>query len=162
MTEIPTQKASIILERVPLESRWATHTWDLVGVVPDLGGEPRTIVESEELVRRVYPGFELGLYRDEAEGYYLNVSSELTSVFVSLRIDEGEDEPYPFQATLSYNEAARWMDANVRVERVGAWPELAGWVAEWVAANYRPEPKKRQRPKSFRGKEGRLREEGSQ
>jgi hypothetical protein len=37
-----------------------------------------------------------------------------------------------------------------------------GWAGEWVAANYRPEPKKRQRPKSFRGKEGRLREEGSQ
>jgi len=162
MTVIPTQKASIILERVPLESRWATHRWDLVGVVPDLGGESRTIVESEELVRKVYSGFELGLYRDEAEGYYLNVSSEQPSVFVGLRMDEGSDEPYPFRATLSYNEAARWMDSNERVERSPAWPELAGWVTEWVAANYRPEPKKRQRPKSFRGKEGRLREEGSQ
>jgi hypothetical protein len=161
MPSIPTQKVSIILERVPLESRWATHRWDLVGVVPDLGGDPRTIVDSEALIRKVYPGFELGLYRDEAEGYFLNVSSGAPSVFVSLRMAEDGDEPYPFQATLSYNEAARWMDSNERVERVAAWPELAGWTGEWVEANYRPEPKKRQRPKSFRGKEGRLREEGS-
>jgi hypothetical protein len=33
-------------------------------------------------------------------------------------------------------------------------------MGEWVEANYRPEPKKRQRPRSFEGKEGRLRKEG--
>jgi len=156
------QKVSIILERVPVESRWVTHQWDLRGVVPDVGGDPHTIVDSDALLRKVYPGFELALYRDEAEGYYLNVSSEVPSVFVSLRIDEASGDPYPFQATLSYNEAARWMDSSERVERVAASPEIAGWATDWVAANYRPEPKKRQRPKSFRGKEGRLREEGSQ
>jgi len=162
MSPIPMQKVSIILERVPLESRWASHRWDVCGVIPDVGGESHTIVDTEALLRKVYPGFELGLYRDEAEGYYLNVSSEVPSVFVSLRIDEASGDPYPFQATLSYNEAARWMDASERVERVAASPEIAGWATDWVAANYRPEPKKRQRPKSFRGKEGRLREEGSQ
>jgi hypothetical protein len=82
-------------------------------------------------------------------------------VFVCLRIDEATGEPYPFLATLSYNEAARWMDSNERVERTPAWPELASWMAEWVDENYRPEPKKRQRPQSFEGKEGRLRERGS-
>jgi len=162
MRVVPTRKLSIILERAPIESRWATHRWDLVGVVPDQGGEARTIVESATAMQRLHPGFDVALYRDEAEGYYLNVSSEVPSVFVSLRIDEESGDPYPFQATLSYNEAARWMDSNERVERVAASPEIAGWATDWVAANYRPEPKKRQRPKSFRGKEGRLREEGSQ
>jgi len=95
------QKISIILERVPLESRWATHRWDLGGVVPDMGGEPRAIVESEAILRKVYPGFELGLYRDEAEGYYLNVSSEVPSVFVSLRIDEESGDPSS-AATVAY------------------------------------------------------------
>ena len=110
---------------------------------------------------RLYPGHEVSLHRDEAEGYYLNASSQMPSVFVCLRTDEATGEPYPFQATLSYNEAARWMDSNERVERVLAWPELAAWMSEWVQENYRPEPKKRQRPKSFAGKEGRLRERGS-
>ena len=162
MREIPTQSLSIILERAPIESPWATHAWNLIGVVPDQGGEARTIVEIESLLQRLHPGFSVSLYPDEAEGYYLNASSESPSVFVCLRLDEATGEPYPFQATLSYNEAARWMDSNERVERIPTWPELASWMAEWVNENYKPEPKKRQRPKSFAGKEGRLRERGSQ
>ncbi len=161
MTEIPTRKLSIILERAAIENRWASHRWDLVGVIPDQGGEPRTIVESASLLQQLYPGFEVSLHRDEAEGYFLNVSSEVPSVFVSLRIDESGGDPYPFMATLSYNEAARWMDSSERVERVPAWPELAAWMGEWVEANYRPEPKKRRKPRSFEGKEGRLRERDS-
>src|SRR5215213_2637212 len=161
MNEIPTQKLSVILERMPIESRWASHRWDLAGVVPDQGGEPRTIRETGSLLQRLYPGFAVALHRDEAEGYFLNVSSEVPSVFVTLRTDEGEGDPYPFLATLSYNEAARWMDSNERVERVPAWPELAAWMGEWVEQNYRPEPKKRRKPRSFEGKEGRLRERNS-
>jgi len=89
------------------------------------------------------------------------VSSDEPSVFVSLRTDEDTGAAHPFQVTLSYNEAARWMDSNERVERVPAWPDLADWVAAWVAANYKPEPKKRRKPRSFEGKEGVLREEGN-
>ena len=124
MREIPTVKAAVILVREPVASRWETHHWGLVGVVPDTGGAVRTLVENGETLQRLYPGFDLALHRDEAEGYYLNVSSEAPSVFVSLRLAEGAEEPYPFQCTLSYNEAARWMDSNERVERVPAWPEL--------------------------------------
>src|SRR5207244_7058447 len=101
-----------------------------------------------------FPGLEVALYRDEAEGYFLNATSGAPSVFVSVRIDEASGERYPFQATLSYNEAARWMDGGERVERADAWSELAQWMGEWVEANYRPEPKKRRRPESFKGKEG--------
>jgi hypothetical protein len=161
MTQVPTQKLSIILERVPLESRWATHRWELAGVVQDQGGEPRVIVDSPSLLQKIYPGFEVALYKDEAEGYFLNVSSEVPSVFVSLRTDDSGSEPYPFQATLSYNEAARWMDSSERVERVPVWRELIAWMGEWVEENYRPEPKKRRKPRSFEGKEGKLREGNS-
>ena len=158
MIDRPTQRIAVILERTLLPGPWATAQWDLAGVVPDVGGEPRTIVEAPGRVQRLYPGVELCLYRDEAEGYYLNASTESPSVFVALRTDEATGEPYPYQATLSYNEAARWMDGSERVERAVAWPELTAWMGTWVEENYRPEPKKRQRPKSFVGKEGRLRE----
>ncbi|MGZ5035844.1 MAG: DUF3305 domain-containing protein [Usitatibacter sp.] len=160
MADKPTRKLSVILARETVESRWEDHHWHLLGVVPDVGGAPRVIVETKETLQRLFPGFEVVLHRDEAEGYYLNASSEAPSVFVSIRCDEGSEDPYPFQATLSYNEAARWMDGGEKVDRVVAWPDLASWMGEWVEANYRPEPKRRQRPRSFEGKEGRLREEG--
>jgi hypothetical protein len=161
MAERPSQKLAVILEREAVQSRWESHRWSLLGVVPDVGGEPRTLVETDTMLQRVHPGFEAVLYRDEAEGYYLNVSSDEPSVFVSLRTDDDTGDAYPFQVTLSYNEAARWMDSSERVERAPAWPGLAGWMAAWVAENYKPEPRKRRKPRSFEGKEGVLREEGS-
>jgi Protein of unknown function (DUF3305) len=161
MLDRPTRKISVILAREAVESRWEDHQWQVLGVVPDVGGEVRTIMENAKSLQRLFPGFEVTLFADEAEGYYLNVSSEAPSVFVSVRTDESGGDPYPFQATLSYNEAARWMDGGEKVERIVAWPELAAWMGQWVEDNYRPEPKKRQRPRSFEGKEGRLREKGS-
>ena len=158
MVEKPTRKLSVILAREAVESRWETHRWQLLGVVPDVGGKARTIVETRETLQRLFPGFEVTLFRDEAEGYYLNASSGEPSVFVSIRHDEEGSDPYPFQATLSYNEAARWMDGGEKVDRVVAWPDLAEWMGAWVEQNYRPEPKKRQKPRSFEGKEGKLRE----
>ena len=151
---------ALILEREVVESRWESHRWQLLGAVPDVGGDARTIMQNAKSLQRLYPGFEVTLFPDEAEGYYLNMSSESPSVFVSVRNDEATGDMYPFQATLSYNEAARWMDGGEKVDRVPAWPELIAWMGEWVEANYRPELKKRQRPKSFEGKEGRLREKG--
>ena len=163
MRERPCQKVSIILQReVVAGSRWEDHRWSLHGVVPDVGGEARTIVQTTQVMQRLYPGFEAFLHADEAEGYFLNSSSEAPSVFVSVRRDEASGDLYPFQVTLSYNEAARWMDGSEQVERAIAWPELAAWMREWVEANYRPEPKKRRKPRSFEGKEGVLRAEGEQ
>lgn len=158
MSERPTQKIAVVLEREEVESRWENHRWALLAAVPDMGGAVRDVVVDARRLQRLHPGMEVALFPDEAEGYYLNVSSGEPSVFVSLRTDEATGEPYPFLATLSYNEAARWMDGAERVERVPAWPELAQWMGTWVEANYRPEPKKRRRPRSFEGKEGRLRE----
>lgn len=155
------QRIAIVLRRETVESRWEDHRWSVLGAVPDVGGEARDLRDDGTQRDRLYPGFAVTLFPDEAEGYYLNVSSGEPSVFVSLRLDEATSEPHPFQATLSYNEAARWMDSNERVERVPAWHELAAWMGRWVEDNYRPEPKKRRRPQSFEGKEGQLREKGN-
>jgi hypothetical protein len=161
MRDYPTQQVSAILEREVVESRWESHRWQLLGVVPDVGGEPRVIVEGAGRLQKLFPGLPVFLYPDEAEGYFLNVSSEAPSVFVSMRVDEATGETYAFEATLSYNQAARWMDGGARVERAVARPHLNPWMGEWVEANYRPEPKKRQKPRSFEGKEGQFRKAGS-
>jgi hypothetical protein len=161
MIERPTQKLSAILEREEVENRWESQRWQLIEAIPDVGGEMRTVLKADGTLRRLFPGLQVTLFQDEAEGYYLNTSSGEPSVFISIRIDDGQSDPYPFQATLSYNEAARWMDGGEKVERVRAWPELAAWMLAFVEMNYRPEPKKRRRPQSFEGKEGVLREKGS-
>jgi len=161
MIERPTCRLCAILEREEVDSRWESHRWQLIEAIPDVGGKTRASVKGGGTLQRLFPGLVVTLFNDEAEGYYLNASSGEPSVFISIRHDEGQADPYPFQATLSYNEAARWMDGGEKVERVRAWPELAAWMHAWVEANYRPEPKKRRRPQSFEGKEGRFREKGT-
>jgi hypothetical protein len=161
MADRPTRHIAVILARMPAESRWEDHQWTLHGAVPDVGGEPRVIFDDGRMLQRLHPGLEVVLYPDEAEGYYLNASSQVPSIFVSIRRPDEGGDPYPFLATLSYNEAARWMDGGEKVDRTVAWPELAAWMGQWVEDNYRPEPKRRERPKSFVGKEGVLREKGA-
>jgi hypothetical protein len=52
---------------------------------------------------------------------------------------------------LSYNEAARLLDGGEEVERYPISGQLLESVQLFVEENYRPEPKKRQRPESFQG-----------
>ena len=160
MSEKPARRVAVILEKTPVSSPWATHQWQAANLIPDVGGEPRVLMERDGVLQKVFPGFTVTLFPDEAEGYYLNMSSGEPCAFVSVRTDEGAEEPYPFQVTASYNEAARWMDGGERVDKVAVDLEFAAWIGEWVEANYRPEPKERIRPKSFKGREGRLRERG--
>ena len=58
--------------------------------------------------------------------------------------------------TLSYDEAARWMDAQEKVESVAMPPDIHAALSEWVQENYQPPQKKQRiRPKSFESKDGR-------
>ena len=51
--------------------------------------------------------------------------------------------------TVSYNEGGRWLDGGHSVDSVATPQEVFAWVGEYVEQNYRPEPKKRIKPRSF-------------
>jgi Protein of unknown function (DUF3305) len=152
----------VVMERYPVNNRWQSEQWRVAQVLPDEGEyrAPTVIAappDSAPGTRRVaYPGYELGIFRDEAEGYYLNVQAPEPAIFAIWRFNENETEAIPHGVTLSYNEAARRMDAQEKVDRVAMPPALLESLSEWVAANYTP-PKKKQRirPESFKSKEGR-------
>ena len=77
--------------------------------------------------RRCIPGFALELFRDEAEGYYLNLSSRRAGVVRALahRRRAIRRAPWPETVSLSYNEAGRWLDAQERVDNVPLAPSCA-------------------------------------
>lgn len=154
----PAFPLSIVMERIATENRWQSEKWQLAGVLPG-EAEPRTVlVDRPGLLQIRHGGFAAELFKDEAEGYYLNVVAPEPRVFVAWRLDEEANEARPHLVTLSYNEAARWMDAQESVESVPVPPDLLAALAEWVQANYTPpEKKQRVRPKSFESKEGRYR-----
>jgi hypothetical protein len=145
---------AVIMERVRLADRWGTERWDAKGVVRDSeppGSGERVIVSDERALQMLFPGFVLRLHPDEAEGYIYNITSPQPKVFVMWRV--GEDGiARPASLTVSYHEGARWMDAEETVGGVALPPDLLQWIAEFGAAHYTPEEKKKKRYASSRDK----------
>lgn len=142
------------MERREVASRWVSHEWRAHAV---LLGEDASALPPPHLPQLTaagsqyqhHPGFVVTLYRDEAEGYFLNIGTPDPKVFVMWRQEEGEEAPTPREVTVSYNEAARWMDAQEKVDTVPMPPSMRPWLSDYVALHYKPEPKKKRIKASF-------------
>jgi hypothetical protein len=148
-----TRTLAVVMQRRNARSRWAGVIWQPVSVLES--GEPagaaRLLVKQDDFEQWLHPGFALEIHRDEIEGYYMNVSSGSPRVFVLWRMD-GEDEnarALPLQITASYDEGGRWLDGGHSVDSVAMPDAIFAWVGDYVEKNYRPEPKKRIKPRSF-------------
>jgi len=148
--ERASKRVAVIMQRRTLESRWQSEAWEPVGVLLDYEGAAgaRVIVQDGATTQWLYPGFDIELRRDEADGYYMNVSTDQPSVFILWRMEGALAVPQ--FVTVSYAEAGRWMDAGERVDLVAMPKEMYAWVGGYVERNYKPEPKKKRRPQSFR------------
>lgn len=150
---------AVIMQRTPLDNRWQPWQWQPVELVIDAllpRGLVRCLRDDPSESRWLFSGFEVRLYRDEAEGYFLNIDSPAPCWFVMWRIEEidGVEVAVPKQVTLSYNEAARLMDGGERVDTLPASSEIVEHMRVFVQEHYRPEPKKKRRKPSFEGGAG--------
>jgi hypothetical protein len=149
----PAVEVAVVMERETAPNQWEDWRFRLVDVVPQqsaFGREPRVLRDDGKTRRTLYPGFTLALFRDEAEGYHLNLSSGAPVWFVVWRIDdEDPSRAWPETVSLSYTEAGRWLDAQERVDNVPLPAGLVAWLQAYTDEHYRPEPKKRRRPQSF-------------
>jgi hypothetical protein len=149
----PSFALAVVMQRRAVRNRWIDCVWEPWGVIPSEAGSaargaPRLLLDDQGIAQWLHPGFELKLHRDEAEGYYLNVSGVAPSVFVLWRMDE--ERALPLDVTVSSEEAGRWLDGGHSVDRVAMPAEVFAWVGDYVEHNYRPEPKKRIKPRSFK------------
>lgn len=164
MSSRPSIEVAVVMRKVPTSSQWQPFRWELEAVVPQeegFGSEARLLHRDASGERWLHPGFTVELFRDEAEGYYLNVTSGAPGWFVMWRMEDEasvapEPIPRPVVVSLSYHEAGRWLDAQETVEQVPAPPQVVEWVAAFSEAHYVPEPRKRKRPESFRRLEDRF------
>ena len=148
-----TYRLAIIMERVVLDNRWAAEKWEAKGAVRDVsppGSAEHVIVREEKLTQVLFPGHVLRLHRDEAEGYYLNITSPQPKVFILWRMHD--EVARPEFITVSYNEGTRWADSGENVDGVTLPTELLPWIGEFVERHYRPEPKKKGRYASNKDK----------
>ncbi len=149
-------------------SRWQSHRWVLEDVI--LEGESSTlsiekialkISKNDSAERWKHVGYRAELYADDADGYYLNVTTDAPCWFVLWRMEEEagiSDEPIakPEMVSLSYHDAGRWLDAQETVEQVPLPPNVITWLKAFVDQHHVNELKKRKRPDSFKRLEDRF------
>lgn len=141
---------AVIMERRKLQNRWVDEAWEAVGVVPafaggsaegDAGEPPRHILAEADRDHWLFAGFRIELFRDEADNYFLNMSSPMPKVFVMWRKEGDLAEPKAVSA--SYGEAARWLDSGEQVDGIPMSREMADWVGDFVNTHYKPAPRKK-------------------
>ena len=169
---------AVLMRKQFIENPWISFRWAPQEVLPDFGQFSSTSISDNKISGQflgrddqgeswLFTGYELSLFPDEAEGYYLNLSATLPAWFVMWRLEEdveryidgqsielAKTEPtfaVPHRICVSYNEAGRLLDGGESVDSVPLTPEHASWLQEFVNEHYRPEPKKRHRPASFKG-----------
>jgi hypothetical protein len=158
MSERPSIEVAVVMRRERIANRWQPWRWVLADVVPQeagFGTQPRLLFKDDNEERWLHPGYTVELFRDDAEGYYLNATTPAPCWFVLWRMEEeplltDEPMPRPTMVSLSYHDAGRWLDAQETVEQVPAPAEVVEWMRAFADEHYVIEPKKRRRPESFK------------
>jgi hypothetical protein len=134
-------EVSVVMARVNSANRWVSERWETRGVIPgeSAPGSRRVLLDGAHERQILFGGHAIELRRDEAQGYYLNVTSPSPSAFVMWRMQD--NEATPLLVTASYDEAARWLDAGEQVDPVPLPPEFVSPIARFAAEHYRPEVK---------------------
>ena len=161
MTQRPAIEVAVVMRRERISgpaSRWQPWRWVLAEVLAQedgFGSAPRLLYKDDNEERWLHPGYRVELFADDADGYYLNASTDAPCWFVLWRLEEAATiapEPIarPEMVSLSYVDAGRWLDAQETVEQVPAPAVVVAWLQEFVAHHHVQEPKRRRRPESFR------------
>jgi hypothetical protein len=144
---------AVLIERLKAPSQWEAWRFRIDDVVIDegqFGAAARVLRDDGQSTLMVHPGMPVALFRDEGEGYYLNLTSGAPAWFVMWRVDDAEPpRAWPEFVTVSYNEAGRMLDAQERVDNVPLPQDVRVWLQVFTDENFKPEPKKRRRPASF-------------
>jgi hypothetical protein len=162
--DIPRLRVAVQTERLKQPNRWEDWRFRIADVLLDegqFGDSARLLRDDGHSALHLHPGFSVELHQDECEGYWLNLVSDAPVWFVMWRDsrDDGSDSgqggtgaprALPQLVTLSYNEAGRLLDAQERVDNLPLPADVRGWLQAYVDEHYRPEPKQRKRPASFR------------
>lgn len=142
----------VVFHRVAQNSPWQPFRWQLRSAAWVEALDNAAELPPAQMVGEVAVAYKKAeLFTDEAEGYYLNLTTDRPAWMVHYRLSEAssEDPPELRFVTLSYNEAGRLLDAGEPVETFPIDPDTAHWLARFTDAHFVMAPRKRQRPRSF-------------
>lgn len=143
-----------VLDAVQVSDHAPPPELDLKRWLPSDLPAPRLVSQNDDGQRWCFAGFPVVLFRDDAEGYFLNGTTPDPCWFVMWRMEEeatvaNEPVARPQAVSLSYHDAGRWLDSQETVEQLPAPAAVIEEMMAFAQAHYTPEPKKRLRPDSF-------------
>ena len=144
---------TVIVERKRRDDKpWTIDHWSVIGLLPaqaSKGFEKTKLRDDGNLSQYSWRGYDVALYLDDVESYHFNLEGESPSIFVIGEYADAEDETgeiVPLLVTLSYDEAASYMETDSPIFNLPIPGEIQLWVEQYVLDNYRPvEKKKRKR-----------------
>jgi hypothetical protein len=139
----------VVIERASLDNRWISETWRPAAVEvaePTRGETVESLGEEGTRTRWRIGPCTIELHPTEAEGYFLNLTSPAPCVFIMWRMFDDLTPPArPVILTVSYNQAGRLLDGGERVDNVPMPDAILQWMKPFVAAHYKPEPRRKVR-----------------
>lgn len=144
----------IVVEKRPAISRWITHVWKPVAVLP--GATPisdwKLLIDDGSIQTYHIATLPLILHRKETEAYLVNLANDTPAIYVILRASDVDDDPdgreiYAVAATASPYAAQDFTDsAEDTVEAVPMPDGLVAWIQEFIDRHHTDTPfKKRKR-----------------
>ena len=144
----------IVIEKRPSKSRWISHTWKPIAVLPGAAAtEEWRLLSSEDGVETFHIAtLSVQLHRKETEAYLVNLTNEPPSVYIVL---EENDDPDDFdapevsavRATVSPFEAQDFLDTGEDIIEPVPMPDgMIAWLREFTERHHVQETfKKRKR-----------------
>ena len=140
-----TMPLGVVLARRPGVTRWASHSWRAVAVLPGAAPTSWQLLRQEGEVQEYHAAtLPLELHRADVEGYNVSLAMDPPSVFVILRPDEdpeSKQEIFVQAVTASAYEAQDYTDSGEETVEAVPMPEgLVAWIRDFVAAHFHDEP----------------------
>lgn len=145
---------AVIMQRAQVRrGRWSVPSWSAISVVAGehLSREargPTVIREQDEETQFLWSGLSLPLYRDLAESYWYNLTSDKPSLFVICH-ETPEGELTPFQVTADRDSASVCLESDDQVFAVPIPPAIYQSIEQFVVANFVPQERKKRRRKNW-------------
>lgn len=144
--EVAAMPMGVVVERREIDNRWQKHSWRAAAVIPGAPDAPAdwTILRDGDGWTHFHAAtLDLQLFPRETQGYKVNLSDAVPSVFVVLRQDEEGESPYdifPFLVTACPYEAQDYLDSGEDiVDRVPMPQGLIAWVQAYIDRNHQEE-----------------------
>lgn len=131
----------VVIRKVPGVTRWVSHVWKAVAVLPGAGvADWKELRRDEDAVEYHAATLPLELFRTDTESYLHGLSAKVPAIYVVMRPSDGDQPLDMVLVTASPYEAQDYADTGEElVEKVAMPDGLIAWIRDFVELHHEDE-----------------------